>query len=40
MGRVVASLICVEEDDVSRRDIHQQVAEDTREFFDATLGGL
>jgi len=39
MGRVAASLICVEEDGVSRGDIHQQVAEDTREFFDATLGG-
>ena len=38
-GRVAASLICVDEADVSRRDIHQRVAEDAREFFDATLGG-
>ena len=39
MGRIVASSICVEKDGVSRRDTHQQVAEDTRKFFDATLGG-
>jgi predicted dienelactone hydrolase len=38
LGRVVASLICVEEAGVSRADIHLKVAEDTREFFDATLG--
>ncbi len=36
MGRIVASSICVEKDGVSRRDTHQQVAEDTRKFFDAT----
>ena len=38
-GRVAASLICVDEDGVSRREIHQRVAKDAREFFDATLGG-
>jgi predicted dienelactone hydrolase len=39
MGRVVASSICIEEDGVSRSDTHRQVAEETRRFFDATLGG-
>jgi len=38
MGRVVASSICIEDGGVSRSDTHQQVAEDTRKFFDATLG--
>ncbi len=40
MGRVVAPSICIEKDGVSRSDTHRQVAEDTREFFDVTLGGL
>jgi pimeloyl-ACP methyl ester carboxylesterase len=39
MGRVMASMICVEKDGVSRGEVHREVAEDTREFFDATLGG-
>ncbi len=40
MGRVVAPSICAEESDISRRVMHERVAEETREFFDATLGGL
>jgi predicted dienelactone hydrolase len=40
LGRVVASLVCVEEDGVSRGDVHRHAAEGTKEFFDATLGGL
>jgi hypothetical protein len=39
MGRVVTSFICVEEGDVSRGEIHEQLGEDTKEFFDATLAG-
>lgn len=38
MGRVVASFICAEESGLSRGDIHRRVAEDTRDFFDGTLG--
>ena len=38
-GRIVAAAVCVEEADVPRGDIHRKVAEDTLEFFDATLRG-
>jgi len=38
-GRIVTSSVCVEEEGVSRGDIHRTVARDALEFFDATLGG-
>lgn len=37
MGRVAAPTICAEEADISRRAMHERVAEETRKFFDATL---
>ena len=37
-GRIVASSVCGEQEDISRRDIHRTVARDILEFFDATLG--
>ncbi len=37
-GRIVSASLCVEEEGVSRSDIHRRVAKDALEFFDATLG--